>query len=74
MAHPKFVPFFHIEHGVIYVDLSHQNVIYYALMAHETFTSVILKLINFPDGEISWKLFHQVYEKDSAIPANLKKA
>ena len=30
--------------------------------------------ISFKDGQISWKLFHDVFEKDSLLEANLRKA
>ena len=30
--------------------------------------------ISFKDGQISWKLFHDVFEKDSLLEVNLRKA
>ena len=30
--------------------------------------------INVPDGEIKWKVFHDVHEKDDLLEANLRKA
>ena len=29
--------------------------------------------INVPEGEISWKLLHEVYDKDEKLPTNMKK-